>query len=229
MARTVGDLFIRVTAKDQQFKKQMRGVRASIGSVGSSVGRMAGLFGIAFGGAAALGFALKAASKYSGVFVQEFARFRVDMVKIKIAAGKAFGPVFANILKDIRGMTGETQSWDDVMHTLAETAQSLYDIFKALTIPFKLLYKLGEQIGNIFTPILEAFAVVGPWAGIAEQRKQYGKGMTREDLTGQQTHGASSTNFATGEGYGGPMEENNKISAQMLKVLERIEQTGTPG
>tara|TARA_R110002020_G_scaffold328050_1_gene543993 strand:- start:301 stop:966 length:666 start_codon:yes stop_codon:yes gene_type:complete len=215
MAKTVGDLFIRVTAKDQQFKKQMRSVRHTIGGVGTSVARMAGLFGVAFGAGAAISFAMKSASKYSGVFVRQMSKLRVDMLRIEIAMGKAFGPVFAELIEDFREWAGLTGEGETNLSDAAENMRSLIRIAEAVYYWFNLIYKIGEALGGLFLKLAEAMGLME----YSADQKAMGKGMTREEL-----------NTAQGQFMDlpdrrfNPYQDQQKISSQMEAVLLRIEQ-----
>lgn len=216
MAKTVGDLFIRVTAKDQQFKKQMRGVRQTIGGVGTSVGRLAGLFGVAFGAGAALSFAMKAASKYSGVFVQQMSRLRMDMLRIEIAMGKAFGPVFAEMIEDFREWVGLTGDGEANLSDAAEAMVSLVEIAKAVWYWFDLIYQLGGVIGGLFLKLAEALGLMEYSADQAAMAKP----MTREELRVAQDR-------ANVDAYQMlPGEQGNRTvrPGDLAGVLERIEQ-----
>lgn len=232
MARTVGDLFIRVTAKDSQFKKQMGGVRKSIGQVGSSVGRLTGLFGMAFGAASGLAFVLQGASKYSGVFVQQMSLLKRDILLIQIAMGKAFGPLFAEILEDFRSLIGMTDEGKANLNVMADTIGALYRAIKKILAPVKWLFDLLAKIGgsqfvyDIGTTIRPASAKTQ-----AQARKNR-QGMTPEQLKNlQMTSGAGKGkdlwNFSTGLGYGSDGADV-KLLARIGDILQRIEQTGTP-
>lgn len=223
MAKTVGDLFIRVTAKDQQFKKQMRGVRQTIGGVGTSVGRLAGLFGMAFGAGAALSFAIKAASKYSGVFVKQMSKLRVDMLRIEMSVARAFGPVFAAMIKDFRAWVGMTAEGEANMQGIADSTHALYGVIKLALAPFIKLFEILAAIGGS-EAVYRTVGKLNPKFRATMQREAIaGQGMTREELDTAQSN--AGIRAAAADPY-----SDDKLTTQLMvdKLAEIAQNTRGP-
>jgi len=131
MATTIGDLFVRVTAKDQQFNQKMRGVKKTVGSVGGSIGRMAGMFGLALGPAAAIGATLALAVKYSGQASRSAALLGAEWTRTSIAIGQGFGEVWSLILDDVRALVellNDSELWSTIGEAFADAYKGLKSI-----------------------------------------------------------------------------------------------------
>lgn len=151
---TVGDLFVRVTAKDANFQRSMRNVQGSISRVSNSVSRMAGVFGVAFGMGALVSKTIESAAKYSAVFSKEMALANRDAQLFWIAAGQGIGPAFAEITKEIRAAFGTTEQWRDTFAELGDYALAFVDLMKIGTITLRANFKILKEIGKFFGGII---------------------------------------------------------------------------
>ena len=148
MAITVGDLFVKVTANDRKFKQQMRGIQGTIRNFSNSVSRIAGLFGLAFGGAFLMGKAIESAAKFSGVFALALANSRLQMIKIKIAMGQAFGPVLAAALNDFTALFTLTEDGEKNLKMLGLGLLDIYNAIKLILKPVKWLFQALAAFGG---------------------------------------------------------------------------------
>lgn len=162
MAKTVGDLFIRVTAKDQQFQKGMRRVQGSIKSTVGVASRLAGVFGMAFGVASLISKTIESSAKYSGEFAKQMAKMTYQSQMFWMAAGKQMGPVFAEILEDFNKMVFAGASWTAIWAEVASYARELYTVLKPiiwfLNAQQKGLKILGEGIGGTAAKLMPSYS-----------------------------------------------------------------------
>tara|TARA_R100001463_G_scaffold23670_2_gene56574 strand:- start:2995 stop:3573 length:579 start_codon:yes stop_codon:yes gene_type:complete len=135
MATTIGDLFVRVTAKDQKFNQKMRGVKKTVGGVGSSIGRMAGMFGLALGPAAAIGGTLMLATKYSGQAARSAALLGAEWQKAAIGIGQGFGEIWSMILDDVTELVkwlNDSGVWETIGNAFRDAYKWLKEIVDTL-------------------------------------------------------------------------------------------------
>lgn len=147
---TVGDLFVRVTAKDANFQRSMRNVQGSISRVTNSVGRMAGVFGVAFGMGALVSKTIESAAKYSAVFAKEMQLATRDAQLFWIAAGQGIGPAFADISREIRSAFGTTEQWRDTWAEIGDYARAFVDLVKIGSLQIRTTFRVLKYIGEFF-------------------------------------------------------------------------------
>ena len=213
MAKTVGDLFIRVTAKDQQFQKGMRRVQGSIKSTVGVASRLAGVFGMAFGVASLISKTIESSAKYSGEFAKQMAKMTYQSQMFWMAAGKQMGPVFAEILEDFNKMVFAGASWTAIWAEVASYARELYTVLKPiiwfLNAQQKGLKILGEGIAEPVTKRI-----------MFEERKRHARGLTREQLKAMQQ--------TQDDTYGNPFaveqQRHGKRGPEAYKHLEVLKQ-----
>jgi len=186
---TIGDLFIRVTAKDQNFHRSMSKVQRSVRNVTGSVAKMAGTFGATLGTGAMLAGVMKAVSTYSGEFAAAMARVQVAMTQFWIVVGKHLGPVFAQLVDDARKFFEQFVGMDaivSVLQLITEAAQVMRFTFGSLP----------SDLANAFQLISKIIAKVSPFIRFMEMvntrnRNALSKGINPEQLAVMQADGTA--------------------------------------
>ena len=176
---TIGDLFIRVTAKDQNFHRSMSKVQRSVRNVTGNVAKMAGTFGATLSIGAALAATLKAVATYSGEYAAAMARVEVGMTRFWLAVGKNLGPVFAKLVDDARVFFGEFVGLDavvSVLKVIAEVADVVRVTFKAIA------YLIGETIAVA----QRALAFLNPIIGFMRMQNKQNRGALGMGINPQQ-------------------------------------------
>ena len=181
---TVGDLFVRVTAKDANFQRSMRNVQGSISRVTNSVGRMAGMFGLAFGMGSLVSKTIESAAKYSNEFAKEMHLATRDAQLFWIAAGQGIGPALAEASREIRKAFGTTEQWRDTWAEIGEHAVSFVELIKMSTYNLRIFAKIWKTIG-------EYIGMISATPHPKSPNNPYTQRTSRAELEGMQQTAAS--------------------------------------
>ena len=191
---TIGDLFIRVTAKDQNFHRSMSKVQRSVRNVTGSVAKMAGTFGATLSIGAALAATLKAVATYSGEYAAAMAKVQIGMMRFWLAVGKNLGPVFAKLVDDARVFFGEFVGLDavvSVLKVIAEVADVVRVAFKALAFLIAETLSGASRVVGFLNPITGFMRMQNK-----QNRRALGMGMNPQQLQTMQSGGPQ--NFGSG-------------------------------
>tara|TARA_R100000654_G_scaffold74730_1_gene109846 strand:+ start:7246 stop:7821 length:576 start_codon:yes stop_codon:yes gene_type:complete len=185
MATTIGDLFVRVTAKDQKFNQKMRRVKKTVRGVGDSVGRMGAMFGLALAPAAAIGGSLVLATKFSGDAARSAALLGAEWQKTSMNIGQGFGEIWSLILDDVRALMeylNDSEVWSTIGNAFADGYKELKEMIDVLAKFFGGEFEAKqEQLAQGITrgqlKAMQAEAAAGKGGEIVGQLKQLNRTM----------------------------------------------------